>query len=313
MILPKLDYKRVRNVKEAIEVFEKYKGRAVYLAGGTDLIPRIKLRLKTPLLVIDLKPIDEMKGIRKKNGIVSIGANTTIFELRNNQIIKENYPALYEAACLTSCETLQMRGTIGGNLLQDTRCLFYNKSLQWRKAKGFCYKMGGGVCHATQGKNVCFANYSSDLSPALISINARLVIVGRDGEKKYDISEILTGKSEAPFNLEEGEVIKEIEVPDEKRPGAFEKLRIRGSIDYPLINGAFSINSKTGILSIGAVGAKPLVYRLESLDEDYINKILEKVYQDLKPVGNTVVSPLYRKRMGEVVARRTIDRVKKGV
>lgn len=309
MILPRLDYKKARTIKEALDLFEKYKGDAIYLAGGTDLIPRIKLRLKTPSILIDIKGIEELSGIRRKGGLISIGANTTIFELKNNEIIRENYPALYEAASLTSCETLQMRGTIGGNIAQDSRCLFYNKSIEWRKAKGFCYKMGGNVCHATGGKNVCFANYSSDLSPALISLDAKLVIVGKKGERRCGIDDIYSGRAEAPFKLEAGEIIKEIEIQEGKRVGAFEKLRIRESIDYPLINGAFSLNGKGGILSIGGVGARPLIYKIESLKERENGWLFDKIYSDLKPVGNTVISADYRKKMGGIIARRLLKRV----
>ncbi len=313
MILPKLDYRRVRSVKEAFEVFEKYKGNAVYLAGGTDLIPRIKLRLKTPSLVIDIKQIEEMKGVREKDGSIAIGSNTTIFELKRNETIKRKYPCLHEAACMTSCETLQMRGTIGGNVLQETRCLFYNKSLEWRRAKGYCYKMGGTSCHAVGGKNVCFANYLSDLSPALLSLDARVVLYGKEGERRCKLEEIFTGKSESPFNLKDGEIVKEIEISEDERPGAFEKLRVRGSIDYAIINGAISLNGKNCILVIGAVGAKPLKYVVEDLNGDYVEGLIERVYQDLKPVANTVLSPIYIKKMGKVIARRLIEKMRKGV
>jgi len=313
MILPRFDYRKARSIEEAIELFDKSKGPASYLAGGTDLIPRIKLRLNTPSLLIDLKGINEMSGVRKKDGLLSIGANTPIFELRENHMIKENYPALAEAALFTSCETLQMRGTVGGNILQETRCLFYNKSLEWRKAKGFCYKMGGDRCNTSYGKNVCYANYLSDLSPALFSLKARLVLVGRNGERRCGIKDIFTGKPETPFILGEGEILKEIEIPDVKTKGTFEKIRIRGSIDYPLINGAISMDSEAPLLVIGAVGAKPFTYRVESFDDNYISSLLEKIYGDLKPVANTVVSPLYRKKMGKVIGRRLIEKIKKGV
>ncbi|MCX7857528.1 MAG: FAD binding domain-containing protein [Deltaproteobacteria bacterium] len=312
MILPKLDYKKAKSLEEAIEYFEKSNGEAAYFAGGTDLIPRIKLRLRTPSLVIDLKGIEEMVGIKKTDEMYVIGANTTIFELKNSEIIRENLPTLYEACAQTSCEVLQMRGTIGGNILQDTRCLFYNKSLTWRRAKGFCYKMGGNVCHATGGKNVCYANYSSDLATALLSLGSKLVIVGKDGQRKCDFEEILTGKPEKPFNLRQGEIVKEIIIPGGKRQGAFEKIRIRGSIDYPLINGAFTMDSKGGKLVVGAIGSKPCVYSVETIEEERVKILSETVFNDLKPVNNTVVSPVYRKKMGKVIAIKLIEKTKKG-
>ncbi|MCS7280501.1 MAG: FAD binding domain-containing protein [Desulfobacterota bacterium] len=312
MILPKFDYRRPRELDEALEIYEMYGGEAVFLAGGTDLIPRLKLRLKTPKVVIDLKGIKELSQIKIADGFISIGANTTIFDLKENDVILKNYPPLYLACTLTSCETLQMRGTVGGNILQDTRCLFYNKSLEWRRAKGFCYKMGADICHATGGRNVCYANYASDLAPALLSLDAYLVSVGKNGKRTFPISELFSGDSRVPFNLKDGEILKEILIKNEKKEGMFEKIRIRGSIDYPLINGAISGDFERKRLVIGAVGPRPLVYEISTSNLIEAPEILENVYRDLKPVNNTVVSALYIKKMGRVIAKRLLNSLKTG-
>ncbi len=147
MILPKFEYKKAQSVAEAIALYKEQTGKAQYLAGGTDLIPLVKLRLSTPKAVIDLKGIEELKAISRRDGWLAIGANVTLFDLKNDPLIKKYFPALYESLDATSCETLQMRGTIGGNILQDTRCLQYNQSLEWRTARGFCFKMGGKACN----------------------------------------------------------------------------------------------------------------------------------------------------------------------
>ena len=147
MILPKFEYKRAKSIAEAIGFYTHFEGQARYLAGGTDLIPLLKLRLSTPAVLIDLKHITELKTLSRDAGWLAIGANVTLFDLKKDPMVKEYFPALSESLEATSCETLQMRGTLGGNILQDTRCLLYNKSLEWRTARGFCWKMGGQACN----------------------------------------------------------------------------------------------------------------------------------------------------------------------
>lgn len=310
MLLPRFDFRKARKIEEALELFEKSRGKAAYLAGGTDLVPRLKMRLTQPSLVIDLKGIDEMEGIKREDGYVSIGANVTIFELRQDSLVKEKFPALLRAASLTSCETLQMRGTIGGNILQDTRCLFFNKSLEWRKAKGLCFKAGGEYCHAVRGKNVCFSNYQSDLAPALLSLDAQLVLFSKSGERRIKLSEIYTDDGKNPHPLEEGEILIRILIKDEKRKGNFEKIRIRGSIDYPLVNGAVSQNKEETLIVIGAIGPKPKIFKVEGFDERSIEELVDRVYKELKPVENTVVRAEYRRRMGSFIVKRFFEMLK---
>ena len=154
MRLPKFEYKKATHLEEALTIYRHYDGRALYLAEGTDIIARMKLRLEKPVAIIDLKGIKELQGIREEAAYVTIGALTTLYELKQNDIIKRYFPALWAALELTSCETLQIRGTLGGNLLQETRCLFYNQSEFWRNAAGDCLKTGGEKCMVVGGIDV---------------------------------------------------------------------------------------------------------------------------------------------------------------
>lgn len=312
MILPRFEYRKARTLEEAINLFLKSEGTGVFLAGGTDLIPRLKLRLLSPSLVIDLKGIKELEGIYAEDEFLSIGANTTIFELKTNPLIRRNFPALHHASELTSCETLQMRGTIGGNLLQDTRCLFYNKSLEWRKAKGLCFKSGGNICHATGRGNVCLSNYPSDLAPALISLDAQVELLSSGGRRRVKLLEIYADKGKNPFLLKEGEILTRIVLKQGKTEGAFEKIRIRSSIDYPIINGALSVFGEKAIIAVGAVGPSPKVYTVSSLQSPELEEVTEKISGDLRPVANTVVRPEYRRKMGKVIIKKLVARVKGG-
>ncbi len=303
MILPQAEYRKARSVEEALALFYHYEGRAAFLAGGTDLIPRMKLRLAKPLALIDLKGIEELRGVREEGDWVRIGPLTTLYDLRAEELIREEYPALFESLEATSCETLQMRGTIGGNLLQESRCLFYNQSEFWRKAKGFCLKMGGERCNATGGTR-CLSNYASDNAPALLSLGARLKTVGPQGERNFSLEELYTGRGERPLGLSPGEILVEVLLPRGRTKGGYEKLRVRGAIDYPLLGVAFTVRNGERRLALGAVGPRPISFPVQDLEE-----AAERASAEVSPIPNTVLSPPYIKRMAKVLSLRVMRRV----
>lgn len=311
MILPKFEYKKAKSVAEAIALYKDLKGKARYLAGGTDLIPLLKLRLQAPAAVIDLKGIEELGTISRRDGWFVIGANVTLFDLKNDPVVKEYFPALYESLDATSCETLQMRGTIGGNILQDTRCLLYDKSLEWRTNRGFCFKMGGETCNVVPKAKTCFSNYCSDNAPALISLSAKVKIVGHEGERTVKLEQIFSGNGRKPFTLEDGEILTEILIPMKKTRGAYEKLRVRDSMDYPLAAVAVSVKSSAARVCVGGIGLAPRPYGIKNMGGSSVKDVAQKAYADAKPVENATLSPVYRKKMVSALLKRAISRVQK--
>jgi len=309
MILPRLMYKKAKSINDAIQLFQKNNGNTFYLAGGTDIVPQVKLRLHAIDMLIDLKAIKELTGISVRDGWLSIGANTTLFEIKNHSQVREYFPALFQSLDATSCETLQMRGTIGGNILQNTRCLFYNKSLEWRKAKGFCFKMGGETCNVVPNAKACFANYCSDNAPSLLSLSAEVSLLGINGGRRIKLEEIFSGNSKTPFTILQGEILTAIHIPLRKTKGAYEKLRVRDSIDYPLVSAAFTLENGKGLLSIGAIGARPFLYSLDNMNENTVQDVMERIYNDSKPVANTILPASYRKKMARILAKRVITNV----
>jgi 4-hydroxybenzoyl-CoA reductase subunit beta len=308
MILPKLAYEKAANLSEAVRLFQKYDGKGLYFGGGTDIVPRLKLRLHQPKALIDLKGVEDLKGTTVRDGRLSIGAGATLFELKENPIVKDSFPALFESLNATSCETLQMRGTVGGNILQGTRCLFYNQSLEWRTAKGFCFRVGGETCNAVPNARACFANYCSDNALSLLTLSAELTLWGVGGERRVPIADIFSGNSVTPFKVSPDEILVRVVVPLRKTKGAYEKLRVRDSMDYPLVAAAVSVEAGGGMLAVGAVGASPLVYRFENVGTDTAEKIAGRVYSDARPVANATLPAPYRKKMAKVLATRVIAR-----
>jgi 4-hydroxybenzoyl-CoA reductase subunit beta len=308
MILPKFEYKKAESVAKAITVYNDYDGKAHYLAGGTDLIPLLKLRLSTPAVVIDLKGIEELKTITRQGGWLTIGANVTLFNLKDDALVKEYFPVLCQSLDATSCETLQMRGTIGGNILQNTRCLEYNKSLEWRTARGFCFKMGGESCNVVPKAMICFSNYCSDNALSLIALSAQVKLVGPHGERKIKLEKIFSGSGSKPFVLEPGEILTQILLPIKKTKGIYEKLRVRNSMDYPLLGVAVSIKGTAAKVCVGGIGPVPHVYTIKEINERSVQDTAQKAFNDAKTVSNATLSPAYRKKMVSVLVKRAINK-----
>jgi len=312
MIASKFEFKSPKDVEEAVRLYREFQGEAVYLSGGTDLVPRMKLGLEKPKTVIDLKRIAPLTAVEDQGDRIRIGALARIFDIKQNDIVRDSFPAFEASLDATSCESLQMRGTIGGNLLQNSRCLFYNQSEFWRRSKGFCLKMGGESCNAVPGAKTCFANYCSDNAPALCTLSAEIELSGPDEVRRLNLVGLYTNKADKPFDLQPGEILTAIFVPKKKSIGGYEKLRIRGAVDYPLLGVAFSFVDGTGKLAVGAVGPKPYVVEIKQPSQDAIEEALKAILKQVRPVGNTVLEPDYRKRMISVLAGKLVKKVMEG-
>ncbi len=308
MILPRFMYRKAVSIDEALALYKQSGSDALYLSGGTDLVPRVKLRLAKPAMLIDLKGITDLGTVEDENDWIRIGALSTITDLKENSIIKEYFPAFRASLEATSCESLRMRGTIGGNLLQNSRCLFYNQSEFWRKSKGFCLKMGGDKCNAVPGAKVCLANYASDNAPALLTLSAEIRLTGPDGQRQIPLADLYSGKAGKPFLLAPGEILTHILIPKRKTTGDYEKLRIRGAIDYPLLGVALSTFDGKSRFAVGAIGPKPNVFEVDSLDEQRLLEMVKDARQAARPAPNTVVDTAYRRDMIAILVHRLAGR-----
>jgi 4-hydroxybenzoyl-CoA reductase subunit beta len=303
--MPEFEYKRPKTVNELFDLLSGNKGTIQILAGGTDLMPRLKNRLQQIDIIIDIKDIDGLNYIKDEGENVRIGALATIYQIKTNAHIKEIYPALNKAAILTANENLQQRGTLGGNILQDTRCLYYNKPEVWRNTFKPCFKSDGNICNAAKGAKRCLSVYRGDLAPALISLGASICLVSKGYERIIPLEDIFTGDGKAPFSLGKSEFVKDVIIPSTKRNGGYEKFRMRKSVDYPIVNIALSIDTEdNGRLVVGSSGAMPLIYEFGSLEE--LRQVPERAYNDISPINNMALAPLYRKRMVRVLSEKLI-------
>src|SRR5262249_6772604 len=173
------------------------------IAGGTDLIPSMRQKLFEPAYVLDLRQLRELRGITPhSDGSVEIGALTTLSTIEKSEYLRQHYPVLTEAASTVASPVLRNMGTIGGNICLDTRCLWYNQSLAWRKGCGFCIKKDGDLCHVAPGGTKCWAAFSGDTPPALLCLNAEIEIAGPAGVRRIALQDFYTGLGDNYRKLE---------------------------------------------------------------------------------------------------------------
>ena len=168
MSLPPFALLRPRSLEQAAEQLAAHGEEAMLVAGGTDVVPNLRAGLFAPRVLVDLKGIQDLRGIHFEAGRgLHLGALTTITAIAESPLVQEHYPVLAEAAAIVASPVLRNMGTLGGNLCLEARCLWYNQSYFWRKALGFCLKKEGTVCHVAPGGQRCWAVWSGDTAPEI--------------------------------------------------------------------------------------------------------------------------------------------------
>ena len=291
------------------------------LAGGTDILPSMKQKLFTPAYLMDIRGIDEIRGIHARPGAgMEIGALTPLSAIEDSEIIRRNYRVLHEAAMTVASPILRNMGTLGGNICLDTRCVWYNQSLQWRRSCGFCIKKDGDLCHVAPGGKFCWAAFSGDTPPALLCLGAELEIAGPTGLRRVALKDFYTKVGDARMKLERNEMVTRVFLPEESSgwKGSYMKLRIRGSIDYPLAGVAVAFKKNGGPIeaarvAVTAVNPAPLLVAGaenalvgKQVDEHVATVIGELAAKMAKPLTTSALTPEYRREIVKVYAKRAV-------
>jgi 4-hydroxybenzoyl-CoA reductase beta subunit len=322
--LPSFEYLEPRNLEEALEFLSAHGDKARVIAGGTDLIVRMKQRLVEPSFLISLKSLQELSFIRQDNGIAAIGAMTPLSSVLDSDLIKTNFPALLEAVKLIGAPPVQhFRGTIGGNLCLQTRCLYYNQSAFWRSGRTKCHKDNGETCYAEENSDRCRSANQSDGACALMALGAKVVLASTREKRVLPIEEFFTTKGENPFVTEPDEMVTEIQVTltSQGQGSSFQKLTYRSALDFALVSAAASLALEKGKISdariaIGGAGASPLLLKeaagiligKKPEDAGAINETANQVRKHASAfmVDNLGATLEYRQKMSGVMAKRAI-------
>ncbi len=316
------EYHRPETVDEALRLLAEHEDDAMPIAGGTDLVPNMKHKLFTPGHLVALGRIGEMSGIEREDGEIRIGACETLDAVSSDELVRETLPTLAEACGQISGPQLRRMGTIGGNLCLDTRCTYYNQTYFWRKSLGFCLKKGGDVCHVIKGGTRCVAAHSADSPPVLMVLDGRAEVAGPDGRREIPVNDFFTSDGVWNRVMEPGELVVAIRVPvpPEGTRTAFQKLRQRNSIDFPLLNLAtaarFEADGTVADLRmvVSGLGAYPrTIGKLEEtavgkrLDDDVARAVADQAHRQCHPLENQIVDPEWRRAMVPVLARRALS------
>jgi 4-hydroxybenzoyl-CoA reductase subunit beta len=319
--LPQFRLLRPRAVDEAVAHLGRHAGNIRVLAGGTDLIPSMRQKLFEPEYVLDLRGIAELRGVQPQaDGTVEIGALTALSAIEKSAYLRQHFPVLTEAAATVASPVLRNMGTLGGNICLDTRCLWYNQSLTWRKGCGFCIKKDGNLCHVAPGGVKCWAAFSGDTPPALLCLKAEIEIADANGTRRIPLQDFYTGDGVNYRRLLANELVTRVFLAAESADyrGIYRKLRVRGSIDYPLAGVAVVMKRSNGHVAdarvaMTAVNPAPmLVMRAGELligrtvDEALAEAVGDLAASTAKPLTTSALTPEYRREMIRVFTKRAV-------
>src|SRR5258706_36367 len=284
-VMPVSELLQPTTIDDTVALLEQYEKDAWVLAGGMDTFDWLKDRNKRRNVVVDLSGVQGLSGVKASaDGGIEIGATTTLTDLVKHPLVKEKYPILTQAAGLVASPQIRNQGTVGGNVSQDTRCWYYRSG--WS-----CYRAGGNICyadtpsainreHAIFDANRCVAVNPSDTAPALIALDARMVIRSSDGERVVDAENYFIGPSTDITRmtvLRPGELLTAIRVPATWANAEFyfEKIRERQVWDFPLVNVAAALKVENGTIQssrfvVNAVAARPM--RLRAVEDAVAGK-----------------------------------------
>lgn len=321
MHLPAFDYYSPTSLENAVQIKNEFGGSAVILAGGTDLTVNLKNRVIAPSAVISLKNLGELKQIALVGDSLVIGAGASLSQVACNDNVRRHFPILVDAIKHIGAPSIQRhRGSIGGNLCLNPRCLFYNQSFFWRKGKGSCLRTGGKTCLALEKAESCQSICSGDTVPVIVALAGQLTIVGNGGSRSCSAQDFFSGKGETPFNLGPDEILTEIRIPIPWAPisSSYKRLSYRSAIDFPVINAACVATFEQEKifrfrLVVSAAGPAPITLKdLESTftgQEPSQELFLEAEQAAVRAVegivvDNSIASKQYRVKMAGVMARR---------
>lgn len=320
-------YYRPTTVEEAVKIAADHGPDSMYVAGGTDLYPNMKRRQQQPKHVISLSAID---SLRERSGDAksghTLGAMTTLAEIEHDAALAETHRAVVAAATSISTPLLRNMGTIGGNLLLDTRCNYYDQNYEWRESIQFCMKCDGDTCWVAPSSPRCWAVQSSDSVPVLTAIGADVTLVGPDGERRIPATDLYNDDGIQFTKKKPGEILTRVHLPPPNGwRASYRKLRRRDSFDFPVLGiGAclwFDGDTVTRAeIRIGGAGsyAIPATKTVEMITgqtlkagdattDELLRAAAQEAFKPTRAMDNTDHEASWRKKMAPIFVRRAIE------
>jgi 4-hydroxybenzoyl-CoA reductase subunit beta len=319
-MLPEFRLHRPRSIGDAI-CLRAANPEARFLAGGTDLMAAMRRGLVDASDLIDLSGVAALAGIEAGDHGLRIGATTTLADLARSTAVLERFPVLAQAALCVAGPTHRLAATVGGNLCLDTRCRYYNQSEAWRAANSYCMKLQGEACRVAKKSTRCYAAFSGDLAPALLVLDAEVEVAGTGGGRRAPLAQLYVDDGKHGLALEPEELLVAIHVP--ARPGwraAYEKMRLRAAIDFPLAGVAVATRCEGGRfadvrIACTATNSFPLslsgleMLRGQRPGEACLAQVDRLLLDQINLMETTVASSQYRRRVTLSLTRRLLRRL----
>jgi len=309
MHLPKFAYCKPATLEETISLLQTHGPAADVVAGGTELFPRMKYGLISPETLIGLTGRAVASPVPAADGTLVLDALMTLTAVSRSKAIRDNVPMLATAATAVGSNEIRNMGTLGGNLCQDTRCLYYNQSHDFQFVEP-CFKRGGEKCYFIPKGKQCWAVFMADTAPALIALNAEVKVAGpQNSERVFPVAALYSGDAQRPVTITPQEIITEIRIPksSRQRKAAFAKFSLRGGVEFGALNLAvvldMAADNKTcsnAKIVVGAVAASPLRARKaeslltgKPLADQLIAETAAAVSAEIQPIPHHGFSKAY--------------------
>lgn len=323
--LPVLRVQRPTNAADAVALLAR-EPAARLLAGGTDLIPNLRRGLERPPLLVDLSALEGFDTVAlDADGGCTLGAGVTLATLAADARIRQRLGALADAAQAAAGPGHRSAATLGGNLCQDTRCIFYNQSAWWRQANGFCLKRDGDTCHVAPQGGRCHAAFCSDLAPVLLALGASVTLQSVRGRRRLPLQALYRDDGAAHLTREADELLTAVhlEPPPAGQRCATRKARARGAMDFPLAAVAVSLVLDDGRLTrlrVGVSGTNAFALLLQGtddllgrpVDDALLADLGKRVQQQVTPMRSTVTPANYRRQVASTLAQRLLRELAAG-
>jgi 4-hydroxybenzoyl-CoA reductase subunit beta len=323
--LPALHVQRPTTAAEALALLAR-EPAARPIAGGTDLIPNLRRGLGHPPLLIDLSALEGFDTITfDADGGCTLGAGVTLATLAADAGIRRRLGALADAAQAAAGPGHRSAATLGGNLCQDTRCMFYNQSAWWRQANGYCLKRDGDTCHVAPQGGRCHAAFCSDLAPVLLALGCSVTLQSVRGSRRLALQALYRDDGAAHLTHAADELLTtvHIEAPAAGQRCATRKARERGAMDFALAAVAVALALADGRLSrlrVGVTGTDSFALLLQGteellgrpVDDALVARVGKLVQQQVRPMRSTVTPAHYRRQVASALVQRLLRELAAG-
>jgi 4-hydroxybenzoyl-CoA reductase subunit beta len=316
--LPRFKYLRPKTAREAARMAADLGPRAMFVAGGTDLFPKLKRRQFEVEALIGLDFLS--RSVHHGEDETVVDAGMTLAAASADADLHASYTGYTQAAGLVSSPPLRNAGTIGGNLCVDTRCNYYDMTYEWRKAAGFCMKKDGDICLVAPSSSRCWAVSSSDTAPVAIALGALVTLAGPDADRELPVAALYRDDGIDYLAKQPSEVVTALRLPAAAGiQTAYVKLRRRGSIDFPIAGCAVALRLEGSTVAscrivLSAVASHPLEAPEAAefligkrIDAESAQTAAEIAARPAKPLDNADLSHFWRKRMVRVVVEQALQ------